>query len=95
MTAASSGRQHLDRDAAIVPEVLREIDRGHASGADLVFEPVVIGQGVRDPRRHAAHGYSLHPGFEHDVGFRRAGIHGAPSIGVAGSPVEAAVALGR
>jgi hypothetical protein len=52
------GPQHLDGDSTVVPEILGEIDRGHAAGADLLLETVVVGQGGRDPGRRG-HGCSL------------------------------------
>ena len=47
---AELGVQHLDRDLAVVLEVVREVDGGHAAGADLALEAVLVGQGGRDPR---------------------------------------------
>ena len=38
------GAQELERDLAVVPEVLGEIDGGHAAGADLAFDPVAVGE---------------------------------------------------
>lgn len=38
--AREFGAQHLDRHHAIMTEVDRAIDRGHASGAHELFEPV-------------------------------------------------------
>ena len=39
------GPQHLDRDVAIVLEILREIDRGHAALAELALDAVAVGEG--------------------------------------------------
>ena len=36
--------QHLDRDAAIMPEIARQIDRGHAAAAKLAFNVVFVGE---------------------------------------------------
>ena len=38
--------QDLHRDLAVVFEVVREIDRGHAAGAQLALETVVVGEGA-------------------------------------------------
>ena len=36
--------QHLERDLAVVPQVVREIDRGHAALAELALDAVAVGQ---------------------------------------------------
>ena len=36
------GVQHLERDRPVVPEVLREVDRGHAAAAELALERVAV-----------------------------------------------------
>ena len=41
--------EHLERDRPIVPEVLREIDRGHPAPAQLALDPVTISQGSGEP----------------------------------------------
>ena len=41
------GMQHLDRDIAIVLEIVREIDGGHATGAEFPFEPIAVGERLR------------------------------------------------
>ena len=38
------GVEDLERDRAVVPEVLGEVDRGHAAPAELTLEPVAVGQ---------------------------------------------------
>ena len=38
MAARELGAQHLDRDLAVVPEVVREIDGRHAAGAELALD---------------------------------------------------------
>jgi hypothetical protein len=35
------GREHLDRDLAVQPEILRPVHRAHSSRAELVEYPVV------------------------------------------------------
>ena len=40
--------QHLERHRAVVAEVGREIDRGHAAAAELALERVSVGQGRRE-----------------------------------------------
>ena len=40
------GPQHLDGDLAVVLEVVREIDRGHAALPQLALDPVAVGEGV-------------------------------------------------
>ena len=36
------GVQHLERDRAVVPEVLRQVDHGHATPAELELDTVTI-----------------------------------------------------
>jgi hypothetical protein len=38
------GLQDFDRDFAIVPEVFREVDGGHAAGAELALDSVAVGE---------------------------------------------------
>jgi hypothetical protein len=45
------GAQHLERDGPIVPEVVGEIDGGHAATAKLALDPIAIGQGGREEGR--------------------------------------------
>ena len=42
------GAQDLERDGAIVPEVVREVDHGHAAAAELALDAVAVGQGGRE-----------------------------------------------
>ena len=42
--AAELGMQHLDRDAPVVPDVVREIDGGHAAGAELALDAIATRQ---------------------------------------------------
>ncbi len=51
------GAEHLDRDFAIVAHVVREVDRGPASGAQLALEGVAVGQG--DPETIQWRGHHL------------------------------------
>src|SRR6185437_13839523 len=45
--------QHLDRDVAIVLEIVSEIHRRHAAGAKLALDPIPLGQrGGEQLRRH-------------------------------------------
>ena len=49
------GMEHLERDRAVVPEVLGEVDRGHAPAAELALERVAVPQRFtkcRDRIRH-------------------------------------------
>ena len=39
------GAQDLERDRAVVPEVVGEVDRGHAAASELALEAVAVGQG--------------------------------------------------
>jgi hypothetical protein len=39
------GVQHLERDRAVVPEIVGEKHRGHAPAAELALDAVVVGQG--------------------------------------------------
>ena len=44
------GAQHLDRDLAMMLQVLGEIDRGHAALAQLPLDAVAVGQSGRESR---------------------------------------------
>jgi hypothetical protein len=39
------GAQDLERDGPIVPEIVGEVDRGHAAASELALDAVAIGQG--------------------------------------------------
>ena len=41
------GQQDLERDGAIVPEIMGEVDRGHTPAPELTLEHVAVAQGVR------------------------------------------------
>ena len=43
------GVEHLERDRAVVLEVVREIDRGHAAAAELALEHVAVTESRRSP----------------------------------------------
>ena len=49
------GAQDLDRDFAIVLEVLGQVDRGHAALAQLPFDAVAVGEGALQLRRRLGH----------------------------------------
>ena len=55
---AQLGIEHLERDVAIVLQVLREVDGGHAAGADLALDPVAVsesgGQALQRVGQHCA-----------------------------------------
>ncbi len=38
------GAQQLEGDWAAVPDIVGQVDRGHAAGAELALEPVAIGE---------------------------------------------------
>ena len=50
------GAQHLECDEAVVLEVPREVDRGHAPAAELALERVAAAQGVREGVRRCNQG---------------------------------------
>ena len=52
------GTQDLDRHRPVVPEVAREVDRGHAAGAELALDVITASQSGPDPREHIGHGDS-------------------------------------
>ena len=47
--------QHLDRDVAVVPEVAREVDRGHTAHAEFALDAVAIDEGSREVRQRGVH----------------------------------------
>ena len=51
------GAQHLERHGPIVPEVVGEVDRGHAAAAELALDAVAIGQGVGKSGVECAHSF--------------------------------------
>ncbi len=42
------GTQHLERDLAVVLQVLGEVDEGHATGADFPLDRVPVPQGCSE-----------------------------------------------
>ena len=40
------GPEDLDRDLAVVPEILGQVHRGHPSGAELPLNAVPVGEGA-------------------------------------------------
>ena len=40
------GVQHLERDRAVVPEVVGEVHRGHAAAPELALEPVAVSKTI-------------------------------------------------
>jgi hypothetical protein len=44
--AGQLGVEHLEGDGAVVAEVLREVDGGHAATSELADQAVTVGQGV-------------------------------------------------
>ena len=53
------GPEHLDRDLADVLQVLGEIHRGHAAGAELALDAIAIGQGGRETSEGLGHGSTM------------------------------------
>jgi hypothetical protein len=39
------GSQHLERNLAVVPQILGQIDGGHAALAQFPLDPVAVGEG--------------------------------------------------
>ena len=50
------GAEHLDRDLAGVPEVLGEVDGGHAPRPELALDAVAVGQGCGEAKEGVGHG---------------------------------------
>jgi hypothetical protein len=48
------GVKHLDRDAAMVLEVLREIDRRHPARTELAFDAIAVGDRAAQPREEGS-----------------------------------------
>ena len=49
------GVQHLERHLAAVPNVLGQIDRGHAPGTELSLDPVAVGDRRAESRYRVGH----------------------------------------
>ena len=47
------GSEHLDGDLPLVAEVVGEVDGGHAALAELVLQPIAVGEGMTQAVRHA------------------------------------------
>src|SRR5262245_48525872 len=46
------GMEDLDGDVAVVADVVREIDRRHAAGAELPIDAIAIGEGGGQSRKN-------------------------------------------
>ena len=46
---AELGAENLDRDLAVVLEIVGQVDRGHAAAAELALEGVAAGQSRGEP----------------------------------------------
>ena len=57
------GPEHLDGDLPVVFEVVREVDRGHAAGAEFALNAVVAGEGGRETRSGVRHARARGRGF--------------------------------
>jgi hypothetical protein len=49
------GPEDLERHLPVVADVFRQVDRGHAAGADLAVDPVAVGQGGLEPAEKFGH----------------------------------------
>ena len=47
--------EHLERDRSVVPQVLREIDRGHPPAPELALERVTVLQRFTEWRERIRH----------------------------------------
>ena len=52
------GAEDLDGDLAVVLEVVREVDRGHAALAELALEPIAVGQCRREAIQRGHFGWA-------------------------------------
>ena len=48
--------EHLDRHLAVVLEVLRQVDGGHAAGAEFLLEAVAVGEGLGEAGKRVRQG---------------------------------------
>ena len=48
--------EHFERDETVVPEVLGQVDRGHASRAQLPIQPITVGERYREAFQDSVHG---------------------------------------
>ena len=53
------GMQHLDGDLAVVLEVLRQVDGGHAAPAELALDQVAVGQGGGEAGKGVGHFFTF------------------------------------
>src|SRR6185503_19818020 len=53
--------QHFHRELAIVLEVRRDVDRGHAAGAALALDEISVGEGVAQSVEFFCHGRNCNP----------------------------------
>ena len=53
------GPKHLERDLAVVPEVLGHVDRGHSASADFPVKTVSVGQRGLQPVEQLRHRWVL------------------------------------
>ena len=44
--------EDLEGDWAVVAEVARQVDRGHAATPELTLEGIAVGEGIPQPVRH-------------------------------------------
>ena len=56
MTADEFGVDDLDGDLAAVPEVLGEVDGGHAALAELALDAIAVSESRRKPVQDICHG---------------------------------------
>ena len=57
------GLENFDRDVAVVLEILREVDRRHAAGAELALDAVSVGQRGCETVDHGRRASSRQSGF--------------------------------
>ena len=51
--------QDLEGDGPIVPEIVRQVDRGHAAPAELALEQVAVTKSIAQGRVNDSHGNCL------------------------------------
>ena len=66
------GAQDLDRDLAVVLEIVGEVDRGHAALAQLPLDAVAVGERSRKRRDSISHGAPVAPPTGRTSGCRAA-----------------------
>jgi len=60
---AEVGMQHLDRDIALVFQVVREVHRSHAAGAEFALDAIAVGEGGREAQEVGALAHCAVPDF--------------------------------